>query len=54
MIHGWGAWNAIPPQKPVVLKPFLAKLTRRISFNRCGVSRPRSGAAVKSTRCWTS
>lgn len=29
-----GAWNAIPPQKPVVLKPFLAKLTRRISFNR--------------------
>lgn len=29
-----GTWNAIPPQKPVVLKPFLAKLTRRISFNR--------------------
>lgn len=29
-----GAWNAMPPQRPTVLRPFLAKLTRRISFNR--------------------
>ena len=29
-----GAWNAMPPHRPVVLRPFLAKLTRRLSFNR--------------------
>ena len=25
------AWNSIPPQKPLVLRTYLAKLTRRIS-----------------------
>ena len=28
------AWNSIPPQKPVLLSAFLAKLTRRISVDR--------------------
>lgn len=28
------AWNAIPPQKPVVLKMFLAKITRNLAFSR--------------------
>ena len=27
------AWNAMPPSFPDLLKPFLAKLTRRLSFN---------------------
>ena len=28
------AWNAIPPQKPDVLRTFLAKITRNLAFNR--------------------
>ena len=28
------AWNAIPPQKPNVLRLFLAKITRNLSFDR--------------------
>ena len=28
------AWNAIPPQKPAVLKMFLAKITRNLAFSR--------------------
>ena len=28
------AWNAIPPQKPITLRMFLAKITRNLSFNR--------------------
>lgn len=28
------AWNAMPPQRPNVLKLFLAKMTRNLSFNR--------------------
>lgn len=28
------AWNAIPPQKPNILRMFLAKITRNLSFNR--------------------
>lgn len=28
------AWNAIPPNRPVVLSTFLGKLTRRISIDR--------------------
>ena len=28
------AWNTIPPQKPNVLRIFLAKITRNLSFNR--------------------
>ncbi len=27
------AWNAIPPQRPTVLRMFLAKITRNLSFN---------------------
>lgn len=27
-------WNAIPPQKPKVLRMFLAKITRNLSFDR--------------------
>ena len=28
------AWNAMPPQRPGVLRMFLAKITRRLSVNR--------------------
>lgn len=28
------AWNAIPPQKPSVLRLFLARITRNLSFDR--------------------
>lgn len=28
------AWNAMPPQKPARLRPFLAKITRNLAFNR--------------------
>ncbi len=28
------AWNAIPPEKPLFLKQYLAKITRRLAFNR--------------------
>lgn len=28
------AWNSIPPQRPVVLKLFLAKITRNLALNR--------------------
>lgn len=28
------AWNAIPPQKPTVLRAFLAKITRNLAINR--------------------
>lgn len=28
------AWNAIPPQKPVFLFAFLAKIIRRLAFGR--------------------
>ena len=28
------AWNAMPPQKPNVLRMFLAKITRNLSFDR--------------------
>ena len=29
-----GAWNAIPPAKPAVLRTFLAKITRRLAISR--------------------
>ena len=29
-----GAWNAMPPQKPIRLRMFLAKITRNLSFDR--------------------
>ena len=28
------AWNAIPPQKPGILKAFLGKITRNLALNR--------------------
>lgn len=28
------AWNAIPPQRPTILRMFLAKISRNLSFNR--------------------
>ncbi len=28
------AWNAIPPHRPTMLRMFLAKITRNLSFNR--------------------
>ena len=28
------AWNAIPPQKPSILRAFLAKITRNLAINR--------------------
>ena len=30
----WKTWNAIPPHRPTILKLFLAKITRNISFTR--------------------
>ncbi len=30
----WGAWNAIPPQRPRVLKHFLSRITRNLAFKR--------------------
>lgn len=30
----WKIWNAIPPHRPAVLKLFLAKITRNLSFSR--------------------
>ncbi|MBQ2855398.1 MAG: sigma-70 family RNA polymerase sigma factor [Oscillospiraceae bacterium] len=30
----WKTWNAIPPCRPAVLKLFLAKITRNLSFSR--------------------
>ena len=30
----WKTWNAIPPHRPAILKLFLAKITRNISFTR--------------------
>lgn len=29
-----GAWNAIPPHKPTILRTFLGKITRNIAINR--------------------
>lgn len=29
-----GAWNAIPPEKPHILRLFLGKITRHLAFNR--------------------
>ena len=31
------AWNAMPPQRPNMLRMFLAKITRNLSFNRFNV-----------------
>ena len=30
----FAAWNAIPPEKPRVLKHFLSRITRNLAFNR--------------------
>ena len=29
-----GAWNAMPPQRPERLRPFLARMTRNLAFDR--------------------
>lgn len=31
------AWNSIPPQRPKILRLFLAKITRRLAFDRLNV-----------------
>lgn len=30
----WQAWQAMPPQRPQILRAFLGRITRNISFNR--------------------
>lgn len=42
------AWNAIPPQRPTVLKLFLAKITRNLALNtyRDQTARKRCGGEV--------
>ena len=42
------AWNAIPPQKPAVLRIFLAKITRNLAFNRfnAGNAQKRGGGEI--------
>lgn len=30
----WKTWNVIPPQRPAILKLFLAKITRNLAFSR--------------------
>ena len=43
-----GAWDAIPPNRPSVLRAFLAKITRNLSINRLEkrMAEKRGGAAV--------
>lgn len=43
------AWNSIPPQRPVVLKLFLAKITRNLALNtyRAQTARKRGGREVE-------
>lgn len=44
-----GAWNAIPPEKPTVLKAFLARITRNIAIDRYRhYSAQKRGADVES------
>ena len=42
------AWNAIPPQRPGLLRPFLAKITRNLAFNRFNArnARKRGGGEI--------
>ncbi|MBP3617004.1 MAG: sigma-70 family RNA polymerase sigma factor [Lachnospiraceae bacterium] len=42
------AWNVIPPQRPTVLRMFLAKITRNLSFNRfhAGKAKKRGGGEL--------
>lgn len=42
------AWNAMPPQRPTVLRMFLAKITRNLSFNRfhAGKAKKRGGGEL--------
>lgn len=42
------AWNAMPPQRPTVLRMFLAKITRNLSFNRfhAGNAKKRGGGEL--------
>ena len=44
-----GAWDAIPPEKPTMLRCFLARITRNIAIDRYRHdSAKKRGAAVKS------
>ena len=42
------AWNQLPPHRPLVLKTFLGKITRRISINRWNArnARKRGGGEI--------
>lgn len=44
-----GAWNAIPPTKPKILKAFLSTLTRRIAVNRYHGNRKKSSIPSEMT-----
>ncbi len=42
------AWNAIPPQRPAMLRMFLARITRNLSFDRLGAknAKKRGGGEI--------
>lgn len=48
----FGAWNAIPPQRPASLKHFLSRITRNLSFKRLeyqsAAKRPQNAAVMLS------
>lgn len=41
-------WNAVPPERPVALRPFLAKITRNLAFSRwrCRSAAKRGGGEM--------
>lgn len=43
------AWSAMPPYRPIALRMFLAKLTRRIAFDRfrAGLAKKRGGGEIE-------
>ena len=43
-----GTWDAIPPHRPLRLRAFVGKITRRLAFNRCRAERAekRGGGAL--------
>lgn len=45
----FGAWNAIPPQKPCSLKGFLTVIVRRICINRYHANRRKSVVPTEMT-----
>lgn len=48
------AWNAMPPSKPGILKPFLAKLTRGSPSTATSTAPLKSAAAARRRWCWRS